>query len=70
MSKLIIGETDAPELLAIININVSSRTFRNNRLLRIQLARRADSENDQITAIALKFNADYDSFDWHHATHF
>ena len=38
MSKLILGETDAPELLVRININVPSRTFRNYRLLETQLA--------------------------------
>ena len=70
MSKLIIGETDAPELLTRININLHSRTFRNYRLLRTQLARQAYSENDPRTAMALKFNALYDSFDWHHTTHF
>ena len=70
ISKLILGETDAPRLLAIININVPSRTFRNYRLLKTQLARRAYSENDPITAMALKFNANNNNFDWHHATHF
>ena len=70
MTKLIIGETDAPELPARINKNVPSRTFRNYRLLKTQLARRAYSENDPITAMALKFNANYGNFDWHHATHF
>ena len=70
MSKLIIGETDAPELLARININGPSRTFRNYRPLKTQLSSRAYSENDPITAMALKFNANYDNFDWHHATHF
>ena len=60
MSKLIIGETGAPELLARIDINVPSRTFRNYRLLKIQLARRAHSEYDPITAMALTFNGNYD----------
>ena len=46
MSKLIIGKTDTPVLLAKININVPSRTFRNYRLFKTQLASRAYCEND------------------------
>nr|XP_049467123.1 uncharacterized protein LOC125908418 [Anopheles coluzzii] len=65
LSKLIVGEIDSPELLARVNINVPPRVFRNYRLIRTDLTRRAYSENDPMTAMARKFNQRYISFDWH-----
>ena len=70
LSKLIVGEIDSPELLARVNINVPPRVFRNYRLIKTDLTRRAYSENDPRTAMACKFNQCYILFDWHLPTRF
>ena len=67
MKKIILGEIDSPDLLARVNFHAPARILRNFRLrvdLRVDQTGRAYSDNVSLTAMAIRFNAHYDSFDW------
>ena len=68
MKKIILGKIDSPDLLARVNFHVPARTLRNFRLLRVDQTRRAYSDNEPLTAMAIRFSAHYDSFDWNSLT--
>ena len=64
MKKIILGQIDSPDLLARVNFHVPARILGIFRLLRVDQTRCAYSDNEPLTAKAIRFNAHYDSFDW------
>ena len=64
IGKVLLGDIDAPWILAKINLNVQPRTLRQRNFVRIQQHRADYAQNEPIRAMCILFNEHFHLFDF------